>query len=119
MCGSRRLYALRSCGEASRQRIVRDRPAEINLGLDYLVVPHRQYFGIAEGLSGGTLPFVGHEHALPIDDQINEGEAGDRVAVFPALLEIRFAIDAIVARAGEMKIIPDHGFGRGAILVDV
>jgi hypothetical protein len=29
------------------------------------------------------------------------------------------AIDAIIARAGEMKIIPDNRFDRGAILFDI
>src|SRR5215471_8496368 len=118
--GSRRLQ--HECGrsrKAFRRRFVRYRPAEINLDLDNLAVPHRHYLGIAEGFSGGTLPFVSHEHALPIGDQIDEGEAGNRVAVFPASVEIRVTIDAIVARAGEMKIIPDNHFDHGAILVDI
>ena len=51
--------------EASHRSLVRNRPAEINLDLDNLAIPDRHYFGIPKGLSGGTLAFIGYEHALP------------------------------------------------------
>lgn len=92
--------------EPSRRSFVRNRLPEIDLDLDNLAITHRHYFGITEGLSRGSLTFVGHEHALPIGDQIDKVEAGDRLALFPAYVEIRFAIDATVARAREKKIIP-------------
>jgi hypothetical protein len=105
--------------EASHWSLVRNQPAEINLDLDNLAIPHRHYFGIPKGLSGGTLAFIGYEHALSIGDQVDEGEARDSVAILAAPVEIHFAIDAIVAWAGEMKIIPDNRFDRGAILFDI
>src|SRR5215469_2328904 len=118
MRGSRCVHA-RWSYRASCRSIVRNRPAEINLDLDDLAIPQRHDFGIAERLSSRTSSFIGHEHAFSIGDEIDEREAGNRFTIFPAPIEIGLAIDAIIARAGEMKITPDKSFDRGAILVDV
>ena len=98
---------------------MRQRPAEIDLGLDDPAVSDGQDFGIAETLAVRALSFICHEHPLAVGNQVDELKFGNRPAVGPAALEIGLAIDAIVQRTGEVKIVGDDGFDRRPVLVDV
>jgi hypothetical protein len=95
---------------------VRNRPAEIDFGLDDLAVAHRQNLGVAEGLARCAPPFIGDEDPISVANQVDESETGDRLTGLPASIEIGLAIDAIVERAGEMKIVVDDRFDRPAVL---
>ena len=95
--------------------VVGNRPAEIDFDLDDLAVARRQNLGVAEGLAGHAPPFIGDEDSIPVANQIDESEAGDRLAGLPASIEICLAINAIVERAGEMKIVGDDRFDRRAV----
>ncbi|MEO8927206.1 MAG: hypothetical protein ABI306_08585 [Caulobacteraceae bacterium] len=73
-----------------------NRPAEIDLGLDDLPVANGQDLGVAEALPSGVPTFVGDEDSVPVRDDIDEVEAGDRRAAPPAAGEIGRPVDAVV-----------------------
>src|SRR5215207_194390 len=77
--GIRRLFV--DPDEASGGRLMRDRPAEIDLGLDDLAVPNGQDLGIAKALAAVVVPFIGHEHMLAVGHQIDELEGRDLFAI--------------------------------------
>ena len=67
---------------------MRQRPAEIDLGLDDPAVSDGQDFGIAETLAVRALSFVCHEHPLAVGNQIDEFKPRNRFAIGPAAVEI-------------------------------
>lgn len=98
---------------------MRPRPAEIDFGLDDFAVAHRQDFRIAKALAPGRLTFIRDEHAIPLRHEVDEFEIFDRPAVRPAALEVRRAVQAVVERTGEMKIVRDQRLDGCPVLRDV
>jgi hypothetical protein len=62
---------------------------------------------------------IRHIDAIVAGDDGDEVEAVDPSAVRPAALEIGLSIDAIVERAGEVKVLGEEPLDRRAILVDI
>src|SRR3984893_3079540 len=98
---------------------MRDWPTEIDFTLDNFAVSDGHYFRIAEPLAGSVLPFVGDEYVLSLAHEVYELKVGNRLAVFPAPIEVGLTVEAIVQRTGEMKIIAEDRFYRSAIFVDI
>ena len=65
------------------------------------------------------MPFVGGEYVLSIAHEVYELKACNRLAVFPAPIEVGLTIEPIVQRTGEMKVIAEDRFYRSAILVGI
>src|SRR5580658_703916 len=104
---------------AAGRRFVGDRPAEIDLGVEDLPVADGEALRVPEALAAGIPSFIGNIDAIAVGHHVDEIEAGDPCAVGPAASEIGGTIDAIVERAGEVEIVGDEQFQRGAVLVDV
>ena len=95
---------------------MRQGPAEVDLGFDKLAVSDRQYFRIAKSLAPWSTAFVGHKHAVAVLDAVDEREVGNVFTIGPAAREVGLAVDTIVERAGEVKVLSDERFDDRAIL---
>src|ERR1700722_14508556 len=112
-------YLRRVLHEAAGRGRVRHVPAKIDLDLDNLPISNDQHLRVAEGSSGVAMADSRHINPIVAGDDGDEVEARDPSAVRPAALEIGLSIEAIVERAGEVKVLGEEPLDRRAILVDI
>ena len=105
--------------EAAGRGRMRHVPAKIDLGLDNLPISNGQHLRVAEASSAVAMADIRYTNAIVAGDDCDEVEAVDPSAVRPAALEIGLSIDAIVERAGEVKVLGEEPLDRRAILVDI
>ena len=84
---------------------MRHGPAEIHLHLDDVPVSNGEDLGIPKSMTIRVPSFIRDEHAVGVGDEIDEFEALDDLAVWPASAEVGLPVEPIVERAGEMKIV--------------
>src|SRR5262249_6864833 len=101
--------------ETARLGFVRKGPAEINFHFDDLAVTYGDDFGVTKFFTVRFATFVGHEDSVAIRNEILELETVDPLAVWPAAREICRAINPVIDRTGEMKILGDQPLNRRAI----
>jgi hypothetical protein len=101
------------------RRLVRDVPAEVDLGGYDAAAADGQHLGVAETLAVAGLGHVGDENLVPHCDDTDALEAGDLFAVGPAAREIGGAVELVVERAGEVEVFGDQLFQRRPVLFDV
>ena len=94
--------------EAARPGRVRHVPAEIDFDLDNLPVSNGQHLRVAEASSTVAMADIRHIDAIVAGDDGDEVKAIDPSAVRPAALEIGLSIEAIVERAGEVKVVGEE-----------
>ena len=87
---------------------MRQRPAEVHFRVHQLAVTNSQDFGVSKAIAASVSAFVGHEHAFTLLHEMDEFEVGGVRAVGPAAFEVHLAIDALVERAGEVKVVGDQ-----------
>src|ERR1700679_1527690 len=110
---------LRRIREPARGRLVGKRPSEIDLGLDEFSVPERPDFGVAEAVGFLVPGFEGCENLFAVIREIYGFEVDDILAMWPATREKGLAIDAIVARAAEVKVFGEDFIDRRAVPVGI
>src|SRR5262249_52317254 len=93
--------------EVARRCLVRQRPAEINLGFDELAVLYGQHFRVTKRFAGMPAAFIGDEYLVASCTKY-QLEVGDISTVAPAAREVGRPVEAIVERAGEMKVLSDE-----------
>src|SRR4029079_10745540 len=102
--------------ESALRSSVRDGPAEIHLDIDNLRVADGEDLGVPKSMTVGVASLIRHEDAVAIRHQVDELEARDSLAVWPAATAVRLAVETIVQRAGEMKIVSDDRLERCPVL---
>src|SRR5215470_2506718 len=101
--------------ETARLGFVRNGPAEINFHFDDLAVTHSDDFGVTKFFTVRFATFVGHEDSVAIRNEILKFEIIDPLAVWPAPRKICRAINPVIERTGEVKILADQFLDRPAI----
>ena len=74
---------------------MRDGPAEVHLDIDDLFVPNGDDLGVPKSMTVGVASLVRDEDALAIRYKVDEFEARNGLAVWPAPAEVRLAIEAM------------------------
>ena len=110
---------LRPIYEPAEWRFVWNRPSEIDLDLDEFPAPEGPDFGVAEAVAFLVTGFEGCENLFAILREIYEFEVDDILAMRPATREKGLAIDAIVARAAEVKVFGEDVLDRRAVPVGI
>jgi len=95
------------------------RPSEVDLGLDELPAPEGPDFSVAEAVAFLVPGFEGCENVFAVIREIYEFEVDDILAMRPATREKGLAIDAIVARAAEVKVFGKDFIDRRAVPVGI
>jgi hypothetical protein len=90
--------------EAAGLRLVRYRPTEVNFYLDNLLLAQGDDFRIAKDLAVRPVTFVGHKHAVTVNDKINKFEIRDLRAVRPATREISLAVNPVINRTRKVEV---------------
>jgi len=98
-------------------RVVRKRPAEIDLCLDDLAAADGQPLRIAESSTAKSRCFVNDEDLFAVHNDIDELKVRDRLAVGPTTREVSAAIQAVIQRAGEMEVFVDQGLDGDSVLM--
>ena len=87
---------------------MRDGPTEVNFDLDNLTIANGEALRITEGPAAGTFSLVGNDHIIARFNHADKIKASDELIIRPAALEIGSAVQAVVVRAGEMKIVSNE-----------
>ena len=66
---------------------------------------HRDDLGVTEDAAVGAVAFVGDEDLVAVRDEVDEIEALDPLAVWPAILEISAAVNPVVEKTCEVKVL--------------
>src|SRR5262245_5951271 len=94
-------------------------PPEVNLSGDEFTAAHGVDFAVAKTLARRCICFVHNEGAISLLELVNLFEMRHRRAVRPADLEIGRAIERIVDRTREVKVVVEQRLNGGAIFVDI
>src|SRR3954462_12745904 len=105
----------RAVDESSLRRRMRQGPAKVHLDIDDEIVSNSEDLGIAKSMTVRIASFIRDEHAIFVRKEIDKVERLDRLAVRPASMEVGFAIEPIIERAREVKILRNQSLERHPI----
>ena len=88
------------------------RPPEIDFDFDKLTLAYGENLCITKEISIRGVTFIRDKYSVAVRNEIDEVEALDHLTVWPTILEVGFAIDPVVERTGEMKILRDQLLDR-------